>query len=139
MKVYVDSSIVLRRLLDQPGAFQNWSKWEYIASSELLRVEAFRSLHRMQMRRRLTDSEMADILDSFRKYTSSFEMVPIQANILERAASAFPTPLGTLDAIHLATALIWTEFKNEPLTFLTHDVELGIAARACGLEVRMKP
>ena len=46
-----------------------------------------------------------------------------------------PTTLGTLGAIHLATALLWIEQEGEPLKFLTHDVELAIAAKASGLDV----
>jgi hypothetical protein len=39
-----------------------------------------------------------------------------------------------LDAIHLATALLWQESGRARLQGLfTHDVELGRAARAVGL------
>jgi hypothetical protein len=38
-----------------------------------------------------------------------------------------------LDAIHLATALIWQESDRTRLdSILTHDVELGRAARSVG-------
>jgi hypothetical protein len=46
-----------------------------------------------------------------------------------------PTELGTLDAIHLATALLWRDFTDEPLTMATHDAALAIAAEAHGLPV----
>ena len=46
-----------------------------------------------------------------------------------------PTELGTLDAIHLATALLWTETTGESLAMATHDAALAIAARAHGLAV----
>jgi hypothetical protein len=46
-----------------------------------------------------------------------------------------PTELGTLDAIHLATALLWTEMTGEHLTMATHDEALAIAAQAYGLPV----
>ena len=55
--------------------------------------------------------------------------------VLERASQPLPTPLGTLDAIHLATALVWREVRGENLVIATHDGELGLAARACGLSV----
>ncbi len=93
----------------------------------------------MRIGGRLSDIEIASQFELAREVLARFEEVPIQSQILQRAASAFPTVLGTLDAIHLATALVWVETKNETLTFLTHDVELGIAARACGLEVKMTP
>ena len=46
-----------------------------------------------------------------------------------------PTELGTLDAIHLATALLWREMTGEDLTMATHDGALAIAAEAHGLPV----
>jgi hypothetical protein len=46
-----------------------------------------------------------------------------------------PTELGTLDAIHLATALLWQERANTEPVMATHDAALGTAARAFGLRV----
>lgn len=47
----------------------------------------------------------------------------------------FPTPLGTLVAIHLTTALLWRETRNESLVMATHDKALATAAQAVGLQV----
>jgi hypothetical protein len=69
----------------------------------------------------------------------ALEFVPLSAAVLNRAADPFPTALGTLEAIHLASALLWTEEKGEPITFLTHHAQLAIAAGACGLEVKTDP
>lgn len=44
-----------------------------------------------------------------------------------------PTELGTLDAIHLATALLWKESEGGELLMATHDRALAIAAQAHGL------
>jgi len=33
MKVYVDSSVVLRRLLREPGAFRRWTDWEWAVTT----------------------------------------------------------------------------------------------------------
>lgn len=45
------------------------------------------------------------------------------------------TPLRTLGALHLATALRWCEARGEPLLFATHDRGLAQAAAVAGLEV----
>jgi hypothetical protein len=45
------------------------------------------------------------------------------------------TPLGTLDAIHLSTAISWRDARNTELTMATHDKSLATAARAIGLHV----
>ena len=53
---------------------------------------------------------------------------------LERAADPFPTTLGSLDAVHLATALL-LRARVDDLCLATHDPELATAARAVGLDV----
>jgi len=53
---------------------------------------------------------------------------------LQRAGETFPTMVGTLDAIHLATVLSIRETENMDL-LLTHDSQLGTAARSLGFDV----
>jgi hypothetical protein len=53
---------------------------------------------------------------------------------LTRASEPLPTPLGTLDALHLATALVWRERTGQALTMATHDRDLALAARLFGIE-----
>ena len=52
----------------------------------------------------------------------------------QRASETFPTVVGTLDAIHLATALAVREVEPIDL-LLTHDAQLGTAARSLGFSV----
>lgn len=66
---------------------------------------------------------------------ASLELVEIDTVILDRAAQPMPTDLGTLDAIHLATALLWKEMSRADLVMATHDGALGLAAQAHGLPV----
>ena len=138
-KIYIDSSVVLRRILEQPGAIENWSTWELAVSSELMSVEVLRALDRMRVTGRLSAVQMAEYAEELRMWTAAFDEVPLDRSILRRTAASFPTPLGTLDAIHLATALIWSEANKEDLVFLTHDRQLALAARACGLDVKTAP
>ena len=46
-----------------------------------------------------------------------------------------PTELGTLDAIHLATALLWKEMTRIDVVMATHDTALALGAQAHGLAV----
>jgi hypothetical protein len=55
--------------------------------------------------------------------------------VLDRAAQPMPTELGTLDAIHLASALLWKDTTGIDLVMATHDRALGLAAQAHGLKV----
>ncbi len=68
----------------------------------------------------------------------TFDILPLDTIVLERAAKPFPTLLSSLDAIHLATALL-ARTQVDDLYFATHDGELGTAARAMGFEVLGMP
>ena len=63
-------------------------------------------------------------------------VIEINQTVKQKAAEPFPTVIGTLDAIHLASALVLKE-ENQKLeiTFLTHDSQLSTAATAMGFEV----
>ena len=135
MRVYVDSSALLRWLLKQPGAIERFGEWEWAVASELTRIEAGRTLDRMRVRGKLTDRDVAELVRSLGGALNRFEEIRIERPILERVASPFPTAIGTLDAIHLSTALLWMARRAVPLTFLTHDRQLAIAAQASGLDV----
>jgi len=63
------------------------------------------------------------------------ELVELDEVELERAAQPMPTELGTLDALHLATAVLWWEMPRVDLVMATHDTALGMAARAHGFPV----
>jgi predicted nucleic acid-binding protein len=63
------------------------------------------------------------------------EVVDVSGRVLRRASEPFPTPLGTLDAIHLATAMVWRDTRRQELTMATHDKALALASRALGMEV----
>jgi predicted nucleic acid-binding protein len=138
MTAFVDTSVFLRRLLKQPGAFTDWSTWGAVASSELLRVEAHRVIDRLRLQRAIGDAELGEIGGLLQASFKALDFVRLSRAVLQRAADPFPTALGTLDAIHLSSALLWMEEKGADMTFLTHDTQL-IAARACGLDVRTTP
>jgi predicted nucleic acid-binding protein len=139
MTAFVDTSVFLRRLLKQPGAFTDWSAWGVVASSELLRVEAHRVLDRLRLRRAFGDAELGELNRLLQASLRALDCVRVNRAVLSRAADPFPTAIGTLDAIHLASALVWLDEIGGEMTFLTHDKQLAVAARACGLDVRTAP
>jgi hypothetical protein len=61
--------------------------------------------------------------------------VSLSPDLLERVSAAMPTVLGTLDAIHLVTALKVAESRRIQISFLTHDEQLATGAMAMGLTV----
>jgi predicted nucleic acid-binding protein len=131
---YLDSSVILRRLLRQKDAISDLTRWR-LFSSQLVDVEVRRTLLRYHAERALSVASFAKRLLEWKVFHDSMEIIPISNGIMQRAAEPFPTLLNSLDAIHLATALGWTARTQQPVTILTHDRRLGAAASACGFSV----
>lgn len=94
-----------------------------------------RTLDRLRFRAGLSDEYLAERRQTVFRIIDETEVVEPSMAVLERAARPFPTELGTLDAIHLATALMWREAREEEIVMATHDRALGTAAQASGLRV----
>src|SRR5205809_378410 len=105
MNVYVDSSVVLRRLRRQAAPLRGWGDWERAYASVLIRVETFRTIDRIRLSGRIDDHGVAEMFSDTRKILEAIALVPMSDAILDRASQSFLTSLGTLDALHLATAL----------------------------------
>jgi hypothetical protein len=56
---------------------------------------------------RLSADELAERRGAVYRLLEAVEAVNGSGSVLRRASEPFPTPLGTLDAIHLSTALLW--------------------------------
>jgi predicted nucleic acid-binding protein len=132
---YIDSSVVLRVVLGQAGRLEEWEKIETGVMSALTEVECLRTFDRQRLRSTLSDSEITNVREAlFRSLGKAF-VVELDRAVLTRAAQSFATVLGTLDAIHLATALLWRDREAPDLVFATHDGALATAARAQGMSV----
>lgn len=134
LKAYVDSSVLLRVVLGEPARLNVWPKITTPVSSELIRLESLRTIDRARIRLGLEDESVARQRVAVLEMIDSFNLIAIDGTILERASEPFPTLLGSLDAIHLASALLARE-QFQGLIMATHDDDLGLAARAMGFEV----
>ena len=135
MTAYIDTSVLLRLALGQPDALPEWLQIQQGVSSALVMTESLRTLDRLRLRANLADSEVASRRATILNLIASLELVEVDAMVLERAAQPMPTELGTLDAIHLATALLWKEMTRVNLVMATHDGALALGAQAHGLPV----
>jgi predicted nucleic acid-binding protein len=132
---YLDSSTILRIVLGQANAFKEWRSITQGVVSALVEVECLRTLDRLRLAEGLKDAEIAARRETVFRLLEAIEVVELTRPILSRAAQPLPTTLGTLDAIHLATALLWKEQTRSDLVMATHDEGLATASRASGLRV----
>jgi uncharacterized protein len=135
MIAYVDSSVILRLALGQPNSLAEWRQIDRGVSSALVATESLRTLDRLRIRAGLPDTEIARRRATILKLINSLELIEIDSIVLDRAAQPMPTELGTLDAIHLASALLWKDAMSVDPVMATHDGALGLAAQAHGLTV----
>jgi len=135
MIAYVDSSVLLRLALGQPNALPEWRQIDRGVSSTLISIESLRTLDRVRIRAGLPDVEVARRRATVLALIDSLELIEIDSVVLDRAAQPMPTELGTLDAIHLASALLWKDALGIDPIMATHDNALGLAAQAHGLKV----
>jgi len=132
---YIDSSVLLRVLFGQSNALKEWKKIERGISSALIEVECLRTLDRLRLIEGLSEEDIAIRREGFFRLLGALEVIELTHPVLARASQPMPTTLGTLDAIHLATALLWKEQDKENLVMATHDTALALAAKASGLTV----
>jgi predicted nucleic acid-binding protein len=132
---YLDSSVILRVILGQRDKLRAWKSIERGVASALVRVECLRTLDRLRLRAGLSDEDLAERRETVFRIIDETEVLEPSMVVLDRAARPFPTELGTLDAIHLSTALMWREARGEEIVMATHDRALGTAAQASGLRV----
>jgi predicted nucleic acid-binding protein len=134
---YLDTSALLRLVLREPGSLgREVRSWDGLVSSELLAVESLRTIDRLRLQGDLSVEEAASRRETVTEWLEAVDLVLLQRPILARASEPFPTALGTLHVLHLATALVWRDRMRQELVMATHDRDLALAARSFGLDVR---
>ena len=135
MIAYLDSSVLLRVILGQKGRLREWPSIQEGVTSTLAEVECLRTLDRLRHRGDLADADVAPRREAVYRLLDEMTVVDPTRAVLGRAGEPLASPLGSLDAIHLATALVWRESTGTDLIFATHDEALATGARSMGFQV----
>lgn len=135
MIAYLDSSVILRVVLGQPGKLAEWKSVVLGVTSGLAEVECLRTMDRLRLLGELTAEDAAIRREAIFRIMAAVEVVDLSTAVMRRASQPMPAPLGTLGAIHLATADLWREVQGKEPVIATHDRALALAARASGFRV----
>jgi predicted nucleic acid-binding protein len=135
MIAYIDTSALLRIILREPGALDELRSYDALVSSELIALESARTIDRLRLQGSLTTDEAAGRLRIITEWLEAIDLVLLRPSVLSRASEPMPLPLGTLDAVHLATALIWRDRMGPLPAMATHDSALASAARSFGFDI----
>jgi predicted nucleic acid-binding protein len=135
MIYYLDSSVIMRYLLQHSGFIRISDLEGKFITSELTFLECRRTLIRYRLNSEIKDQDLVDLFEDLNEFISYIDLIGVNSKLLNDASQNWGVTLGSLDSIHLATALYYKNQTNETLTLLTHDKALSMAARLLGIMV----
>ena len=134
--LYLESSAVVAWLLGESRAAEvitAMNEAEVRVTSQLTLVEIERVIRRAVALRLIKDASAQKLRGLLARHQKKWITMELTESVLARAGSAFPIePVRTLDAIHLATAMAFSEAYPE-LEMLTFDRRISENAIALGL------
>jgi len=125
--LYLDSSAIVKLVASEPESASLTARIAEATtvSSEIARVEVLRAIRRSGGKR--------EMLERGREVIRRVGLLRVDGRVLDLAAEVEPADLRTLDAIHLASALVLGETLGG---FVTYDRRLVAAAEQAGLGVQ---
>jgi hypothetical protein len=136
LTIYADSSVLVRLVAGQARPLRDWDTIAAPIASVLIEIEVPRALDRLRRMGELADDAAAHAAARSREALRTFRLMEMDPAVRLRAGGPFAVPIRSLDAIHLASALLWHEANpDEELVMATHDERVAKAAYAHGLGV----
>jgi len=124
--IYLDTSVALAQLLaeDRQPPASLWT--ETLVSSRLLEYEMWTRIHA----RKLTQSHG----EAVRLLLGRIALLELAPPVLARALEPFPTPVRTLDALHLAS-LDFLRGQGQSVTLASYDGRFIAAAKRLNVPI----
>jgi uncharacterized protein len=119
--IYLDSSVALAHLLAEDRSPPDRIWGETLISSRLFEYEVWNRLNARGLARSHGDVT--------RKVIERLVFIELEPLVLARALEPFPTPVRTLDALHLAS-IEFMRSRHQTIELLTYDERLAVAANA---------
>lgn len=137
--IYLDTSALLKRYINEAGSEELNSLLagaDEIATVVITRVETASAVTRLVFLRSITEEEGERLWNEFSEDWEIITRLQVTSQGIERAATlARHYGLRGYDAVHLASAILWQENLNLPVTLATFDRNLWRAARQAGVAV----
>ncbi len=137
MIVYIDSSALVKRYVMEDRSVEVQKiivEAEALGTCVISRTEVTAALSKAVRTKVITRPAAAEALSSFVADWDSMIRIQLSESLCSRAARiAWDLSLRGYDAVHLATALFWSEELDEDVTVATFDRELWKATRGTPL------
>ena len=124
--IYLDTSVALAHLLaeDRRPPEHIWK--ETMVSSRLLEYEVWTRIHALERGKSLGEA--------VRLLLGRVAMIELLPMVLARAVEAFPRPVRTLDALHLAS-IEYLRGAGQEVSLASYDNRLVTAARSLRIPI----
>ena len=137
MILYVDTSALVKRYVNEPGAdlvTQAIAASAVVGTSIICRAEMAAALSKAARMTVLSPADAASALQAFRSDWPHLVRVQASESMISQAdVLAWELGLRGYDAVHLASALVWRNAMGADVTFATFDRRLWASARQKGL------
>lgn len=136
MTGYLDTSVLLRHIFLGDSSIEHVLACENIVSSELLEIEAMRVIHRYRMEGNIGDEGFITARERLEEIMGTVSLIALSSSVKKRAMDAFPVSIKTLDALHIASLLIFTDVRpEETVLVFSFDSGMNRCAKALGFTV----
>ena len=142
MTVYAETSAVLRWLFNEPQGeeiLEALRASPKVACSRLTLIESHRAIRRAVVLGHLVETDAAEVRATLAQAVGRWAVLEISSDVASRAEQAFPVePVRTLDAVHLASALLLRHLIPD-LVVVSTDTRIRENASQLGFEILPLP
>ncbi len=121
---YIDTSTYLKVFVKESGSAKarELIKKHRMLTSALVSVECFSALSRKKQAGELKSKEFDSLIKKIRESFDHIEIIRLTDEVLEKAGQVVvSSPVRSLDALHIASALIFQDAMQISLPFITSD------------------
>jgi uncharacterized protein len=137
-RAYFDTSVLVKRYVNEQDSIlaRRLLRTYRVFSSVLAPLEALSTFARRNAAGELSESNFSAIMSRLSTDRRQWDLVELDAPVLGQAEDLLQrTQLRTLDALHVASALIFQRRSGTVLPFVTADERQRHAAQQMGLQV----
>jgi predicted nucleic acid-binding protein len=139
-RAYFDTSVLAKRYFPEQGSAEAMGlvRRYQVLSSAITPLEAWSALCHRRAMGQLSERDFDDTVKVMRAEVEQWELIEINEPVLNRAQNVIETAgVKTLDAIHIAAALVVRDLSRVELRFVTADRAQSSAARRMTLNATL--
>ncbi|MCH7610765.1 MAG: type II toxin-antitoxin system VapC family toxin [Chloroflexi bacterium] len=139
MIVYLDASALVKRYLEEAGSdevYRLFEGAEVLGTSLVTRAEVSAAFARAARLDAVSEEQALSARKDFEADWPDFARLRIdELTVAQAGRLAWEHGLTGIDALHLASALLWREALGEPVQMATYDEKLKEGAQASQLTI----